>query len=220
MKREDGKPMSLMIAIPMRAAVFPDCVASFLEVVAGTLDLWRHHHGNDAPFIVKTVMRAHVIGARNEIAKDALEYDTDLVLWLDDDAICGPDIFCRLYHTMIESGADAVVPWFQTRARTNVNNRLMEGKAAKADPLPPRIHDIHTTGFHCVLMKTWVIREVMRVLGSEEVFSTPTARCGEDVYFWQHATIHAGLKLVCDSRITVGHAGVSAVWPEKEEVKS
>lgn len=158
--------------------------------------------------------------AREEAAKKAIEYNMDLIYFVDDDMICPDDMFQRLYNSMKVSGADIICPLAFTRnepykpvlyasvegydpvAKSDyfINNVIMKyprNKLVEAD----------ACGFGAALMKTWMLRKI------QPPYFMSSEGTGEDILFC-YKTRKVGGRVFMDTTFNIGHLGHPQVITE------
>ena len=161
-----------------------------------------------------------IYDARNMLAKQALDIKADYVLWLDSDIQFKPDLLDRLMDDIQD--ADVVTGlYFMRRAPFSPTifklQELKDGKVTLEKYLDypeQSVFPIDAAGLGVCLMKTEVLKLVFEQYGNP--FS-PLPGWGEDISFF----IRAGeleAKMVCDSRLTVGHVMKSMVTEDTYKV--
>lgn len=160
-----------------------------------------------------------VYDARNQISYGAVETGADYLLWVDSDMVFEADAVLRLHQTMTETGADLVTALCTTRKapiKPVIYKALAwdeveteQGPAVKItreeyrDYPRDSVFEIAGCGFGFVLTKVSAFKALWE--RNEQPFA-PMPMFGEDL----SACIRmkrAGAKLVCDSRVKVGHIG-------------
>lgn len=204
--------MKLAILLPYRDHQSARAAAAVLgAVVSGVA--WFHRHGVPVDVGIFTHYRSHVHIARLELAKQAIEWKADVVVWFDDDAVPPPDLFERLWPHL--STYDIVIPFFTTRDEPPVSvtwearwgeprDRVIPLEKVRrieaADP--PQV--VHTSGLHTAIMRGEVLSAVMEVSSGNPFQYTP--RVGEDGCFFFMAA-NAKKTVFCDTTVKVGHVG-------------
>lgn len=158
-----------------------------------------------------------VYDARNSLARNAIVEGFDRVLWLDSDMEFQPDLYKRLKEDLDE-GRDFVSGLYVTRKGTikpvifeECGYKHMGGNEVK--PLATtyyeypkdQIFEISACGFGGVLMNVSLIKEVEAKYGLP---FAPMLGFGEDISFCMRAK-ELGYKLWCDSRVKMGHIGLT-----------
>lgn len=158
-----------------------------------------------------------VYDARNSLARKAIVEGFDRVLWLDSDMEFQPDLYKRLKEDLDE-GRDLVSGLYVTRKGTikpvifeECGYKHMGGNEVK--PLATtyyeypkdQIFEISACGFGGVLMNVSLIKEVEAKYGLP---FAPMLGFGEDISFCMRAK-ELGYKLWCDSRVKMGHIGLT-----------
>lgn len=165
-----------------------------------------------------------VYDARNKLVTQAINENYDRILWLDSDMDFQPDLLQRLSATMDETGADIVSGLYFTR-RVPVKPVIYETVGYYHDPelneVTPHavpyanypkdsVFDIAGCGFGGVLMTTDIAKKVTDKFG---VPFAPILGFGEDLSFCLRAE-ECGGKMVCDSRVKMGHVGLGTISEE------
>ena len=155
-----------------------------------------------------------IYDARNQLAAMAINGNYDRVFWLDSDMVFAPDLLCRMGALMDEDpGREMIAGLFFTRRYPIMP--CIYSFLGERDGSPgfefyedyPRdsLFEIQGCGFGAVLMTTDLIRRVANRYGHP--FS-PIQPFGEDFSFCIRAR-ETGAKIWCDSRVKVGHVGMS-----------
>ena len=149
----------------------------------------------------------------NSLAAKAVNEGFDRVLWLDSDMVFEPDLMERLIADLDE-GRQFVSGMYYTR-KAPINpcvykalNESTEGTEAVVYEDYPKdtVFEVAGCGFGAVMMDT----EVLRKAGQYGIPFSPIEGGGEDFSFELRAR-EAGVKLYCDSRIQVGHIGLTVI---------
>ena len=152
-------------------------------------------------------VRMQVDHARNSLAKYAIENDFDRILWIDSDMTFDPDLMERL-SADIDAGWDVVCGLcFKRRFPVEpVIYERMEADPPCAEPYfdypQDQLFPVAGCGFGCVMMRTEVLLDL------EDAPFTPLPGLGEDFSFCVRMARH-GRRIACDSRVKVGHMGLS-----------
>lgn len=160
-----------------------------------------------------------IYDARNTLAEQAVNRKFDRVLWLDSDMVFGKDLMTRLIADMDE-GRQMVCGMFYTRKapiHPCVYKALtVEDGQTRAvsymDYPEGELFEVAGCGFGAVMMDTSVIRWA----GNHGRPFSPIDGWGEDFSFELRARAE-GVKIYCDSRIQIGHAGISIINRETWE---
>lgn len=162
-----------------------------------------------------------VYDARNKLVTQAITEGFDRVLWLDSDMDFQPDLLKRLSKTMDETGADIVSGLYFTRKApvqpviySTVGyyhdaelNEVTPHAVSYKDYPKDSVFEISGCGFGGVLMKVDIAKKVTDKFG---VPFAPILGFGEDLSFCLRAE-ECGGKMVCDSRIKMGHVGLGTI---------
>ena len=163
-----------------------------------------------------------VYNSRNDLAKKAIEMESDYVLWLDSDMVFNPNTLELMFKTMTEKNLDILTGLYFRRVHpySPVLFDQLEIDSDNAchwtnfESIPDELFEVGGCGFGCVLMKTEVFFSVMAKFGN--MFS-PLGNVGEDLSFCWRAR-QCGYKVYCDPSIALGHIGHTQVTREFYEV--
>lgn len=158
-----------------------------------------------------------IYDSRNQICADAIEAGADRILWIDSDMRFDPDAMERLSADMDETGAEYVSGIFFGRSEKcppviyrSIEppefqaNGMPKGRIDNFDPYPKdSLFDVAGSGFGFAMTSVDLIRRVWDKYGPP--FS-PYSWCGEDLSFCYRVR-RMGVKMLCDSRVKVGHLG-------------
>ena len=160
--------------------------------------------------IVSFLIGSLIYDSRNQLAKQAVKFDCDYILWLDSDMTFPPDTLLRMLKHA-EEGKDIVSGLYFRRSAPYTPvlfKTLSEYKEGVTwedynDYPEDSVFEIGGCGFGCVLTKKEIFLEM--VLEGMPFFN-PTAGLGEDIAFCLRAH-QLGHKIWCDSTIKCGHVG-------------
>lgn len=192
--------MKTLIAIPAMEQIFTitaQCLANLQTV---------------GEVYTKFAVRMPVDVARNQLAKFALENGFDRILWLDSDMTFEGDLMERL-SADIDEGWDVVCGLaFKRRFPVEpvISRKLSAdppGQETYFDYPRDALFPVAGCGFGGVMMRTEALRSL-----TEAPF-TLMPGLGEDYSFCVRMNEH-GRKIGCDSRVKMGHVGLS-VFSEK-----
>ena len=164
----------------------------------------------ECPSKFSFIVRASCHDARNILAREALESDADLVMWIDSDMVFADDLIVRLGDA-IENGWDMVSALFFKRELpvTPVIYKHIDADTGKAiqylDYPENALFDVAGCGFGAVMTTADLLRRVQAEYG-DHLF-TPFPKLSEDLSFCYRAK-RVGAKIACDSRVKVGHIGL------------
>ena len=148
--------------------------------------------------------------ARNLLAKFAIEHGFDRILWIDSDMTFDPDIMERL-SADLDAGYDVVCGIFFKRkfpVEPAIYKRMSPEKIETyADYPKDALFPVEGCGFGGVMMKTEVLLDL------EDAPFTPRNGLGEDFSFCVRMAEH-GRRIGCDSRVKMGHIGISVYSEE------
>ena len=159
----------------------------------------------DCPSRFSFIVRASCHDARNLLAREAIDSDSDRVLWIDSDMVFGDDLMLRLGEDL-DKGYDMVGGiYFRREIPTSpLVYRVIDGKTGEAkvwtDYPRDSLFECAGFGFGAVMMTTELLRRV-----GDYAF-TPFNHLSEDLSFCARAQ-QAGARIACDSRVKVGHVG-------------
>lgn len=148
--------------------------------------------------------------SRNNLARRALEWDADYVLWLDSDMVFEPDLLERLMADLEDYDADMVSGLYFRRIipytpvlfdRLDISGEITYWTEFKK--IPDDVFEVGGCGFGCVLMKTDVIYDVF---GKYQNCFAPLGNTGEDLAFCWRAR-ECGHRILCDPNVACGHVG-------------
>ena len=151
-----------------------------------------------------------IYDARNKISGAAIVGGAEWVWMVDTDMVFEPDTLIRLLQTAEEQDADfACGIYYQRKAPYNpcIYREIRAGDDAGADVYKdyPRdsVFEIAGAGAGCVLIRTETIKKAWDTFGPPWL---PMTRLGEDISFCARMG-EIGARMVCDSRVKVGHIG-------------
>lgn len=191
------------------------CVPSGDEVAAGFAQSLACLSKPDDT-AVSFVCGSLIYDARNKLAKQAIQINTDYILWLDSDMIFPNDTLIRLLNLMEERDASIVSGLYFRRAKpyTPVAFKKIEIEPESSwegfDDYPDDPFEAAAAGFGCVLMKAQVLYDVAGKFGT---WFNPLKGFGEDISFFWRAS-ECGHKVLIDPRIKLGHVGKTIISEE------
>jgi hypothetical protein len=145
---------------------------------------------------------------RNELVESALNYNADLILWLDSDMHFPETVFYDLNNHKKE----IVAATYSTRVkpqknvafvdRHNTTLRLQEKYG---------LHKVFAVGMGCMLIDTVVFREIPKPWFSLQWNEDSKDFSGEDIYFCKQA-VDTGFEIYVDATLSnnVAHYGLKA----------
>lgn len=157
-----------------------------------------------------------VYDGRNMLASMAIDGGWDRVLWLDSDMSFEADLFEQL-SADLDEGRSCVSGLYFSRKRPvrPIIYREVGLDRSGEEPIPRaqnyedwpkgQIFPIAACGFGAVMMKTEMLRKVRERF---KLPFSPVLGFGEDLSFCMRCT-ELGETIWCDSRIRLGHVGVS-----------
>lgn len=196
--------MKLLIAVPCYETLRAEFARSLMDLVQ-----WLHE--NRVNHEVKIISGTLVYGARDKLAKHAVNHGFDEVLWIDSDMV-----FDRyLYEDLKMCGKDMVCGLFISRHYPYVSCLFSSIRPVeRITEYPENAFEVVACGFGAVLMKAQILKDVM-VNGSGKCF-VPEQDLGEDVAFCKRAR-DLGYHIWCEPSARVGHVGNVIIWPEDAE---
>lgn len=157
-----------------------------------------------------------VYDGRNMLASMAIDGGWDRVLWLDSDMSFRADLFEKL-SADLDEGRSCVSGLYFSRKRPvrPIIYREVGLDRSGAEPIPRaqnyedwpkgQIFPVAACGFGAVMMETEMLRKVRERF---KLPFSPVLGFGEDLSFCMRCT-ELGETIWCDSRIRLGHVGVS-----------
>lgn len=157
-----------------------------------------------------------VYDGRNMLASMAIDGGWDRVLWLDSDMSFEADLFEKL-SADLDEGRSCVSGLYFSRKRPvrPIIYRDVGLDRSGDEPIPRaqnyedwpkgQIFPVAACGFGAVMMKTEMLRKVRERF---KLPFSPVLGFGEDLSFCMRCT-ELGETIWCDSRIRLGHVGVS-----------
>lgn len=163
-----------------------------------------------------------IYDARNQLAQYAIDNGFDRILWLDSDMVFEPDLFVSLSETLENEDADLVTALCFSRRAPNYRPCIYTKIGYQLDPErevldvvadtywdypEDSVFPVAACGMAACIMKVDMVKEIRNKKGLP--FS-PEPGFGEDLSFCKKAGT-MGYKMLCDSRIKVGHIGTVVV---------
>ena len=196
----------ILIAVPcmdMIAARFAQCLTVLKKVGECSVS-----------FIVGSL----IYDARNNICKQALEMDSDYIMWFDSDMVFSPDTLERMMKTLDEHPEIDILTGLYFRRSAPYTPVLfktleLEGESGckheDYDEYPDELFEVAGCGFGCVLMRTDCLFDISAKEGGAVWFS-PMGNIGEDCAFCLRARIY-GYRIFCDPTVKLGHLAYTPV---------
>ena len=167
-------------------------------------------------FYWATIGRIFVAKAREEFARYAVELKCDYLFMVDDDMICPPDMFEKLYAHNVDIVAPLAfqrrepyypVCYTQREGWDPVKKgRYFANEIIKNYP-KDKLFECDAVGFGAVLIKT----EVLKKMPEPRFMSTSPS--GEDILFCYNAR-HAGARVYMDTATKIAHLGAPTIVDE------
>lgn len=214
-RQRKGNDMKIMLAVPMLNDVPVDFMLSLMQ-----LKMPPHTQ-------LGIERNTLVYSARNNLYLKAENGGYDWIFWIDSDMVFPSDTLTKLIETA-EQGYDFVsglafsrnFPSVPTICKSLHWNRTEDGKIEHGceqykDYPRDSVFEIAAAGCACLLMKTELCDKAIRGFGAPPFDPLPCL--GEDYSFcWKLSQL--GVKMVCDSRVKVGHIG-TFVYNEESYLK-
>ena len=196
--------MKLLIAIPCYEFMRAETARSLFDLVG-----WLHENRVDHE--VKIISGTLVHGARDKLAKHAVNNFFDEVLWIDADMV-----FDRhLYEDLKMGGHDMTCGLFISRHPPYVSCLFKSIRPVeRITDYTDDTFEVEACGFGAVLMKTQILKDVM--VNNGGCCFVPEKDLGEDVAFCKRAK-DQGYRIWCEPTARVGHVGPVVIWPEDGE---
>ena len=193
--------MKLLIAVPCYETMRVEFARSLMDLVS-----WLHEH--QVTFEVKILSGTLVYGARDKLAKHAVNNQFDEVLFIDSDMV-----FDRhLYEDLKMAGKDMTCGLFVSRHYPYVSCLFSSLKPVeRINETPDEAFEVEACGFGAVLLKTEILKQVMFNNGGSCFI--PEKDLGEDVAFCKRVR-DLGVSIWCEPTARVGHVGAVTIWPE------
>ena len=158
-----------------------------------------------------------IYSARNALAMTAVDRGYDWLFWLDSDMVFEPDTLERLLAEAEEKNLDVLSGLYFKRMsptepvilkkldwRVNERGEVEKESEAYLDYPKDTLFEVAGAGTGCLLTKVDVYRKVVEKFGITPF--QPLPNLGEDYSFcWRLGQVD--VKIYCDSRIKLGHAG-------------
>ena len=160
-------------------------------------------------------MGSLIYTSRNNLALQAMQLETDYVLWLDSDMVFYQDILVDMKNEMEEKGLDFLSGLYFRRTPP-FSPVLFDQLDIDEDynctwtdfqDLPKELFKVGGCGFGAVLIKTDVLFDVQC---KYETMFTPVGNMGEDLSFCWRAR-QCGYDIWCDPDIELGHVGYTVI---------
>ena len=205
--------MSILICVPTMSHVPVEFLSSF----TGLRRVGESH--------VLMTRDTLIYSARNSLALTAVQRDYDWLFWLDSDMVFGPDLLERLLAEAKEKDLDVLSGLYFKRTtptepvilkkldwRVNAEGAVEREAEAYLDYPRDALFEVEGAGTGCLLTRVGIYRKVMERFGITPF--QPLPNLGEDYSFcWRLKQL--GIRMHCDSRIKLGHAGA---WIYNEEM--
>lgn len=157
-----------------------------------------------------------VYASRDKLAQQAIEGGYDYLMWLDSDMIFPPSLLRDLYADLQETGEHMICGIFFRRKPpyTPVIYKTIrlglpgEGVSEEYLDYPKKsVFEVDACGFGAVLMSGKLLKDVV---DANRTGFIPIPGYGEDISFCIRAK-KLGYKILCDSRINVGHLSATVI---------
>ena len=210
--------MKTLIAIPCMETVHADFARSLV-------DLTRNAPEETYVCFKKSSL---IYDSRNLLSLTAMENKYDRMLWLDSDMVFDPNTLISLHKDMDDTKADIITGQYVKRSPSAlpVLYKTIRPPEKNGDDIAKCVIDyldyptdaffpVAGAGFGCVMMSVPFVKKLWDTFGPP--FS-PLVWAGEDITFFYRANL-AGGKILCDSRIRLGHVGSITFTPDIYEAK-
>lgn len=195
----------VLIAIPCMRTV---CVEFFDSIL---------HLKNNGNTYVALESSSLVYDARNHLCLKAFEKQCDYIMWLDSDMVFPPETVVELIRIAEEEKADLVTGLYfkrvfptqpvlakQVKWSQGKDGVIDSGAEVYVDYPKDQLFPIEGCGLGCALVRVSTIDEVGARTGMSPF--QPLPYLSED-YSFCFRLKQLGKKMLCDSRIKVGHVG-------------
>ena len=196
--------MNLLICIPTTDFIHAEFVKCLTALIMRLKD-------DGIKFDVKIMDGTLVHVARDNLAKFAISNGFTHTLWLDSDMVFSPDLLDDL--TFAESDFVSGIYHARRPPHGSCIFRSIDPddiERFELDEYPRETFEIDGCGFGCVLLATYIIRDVMNKFGTA---FTPMKSLGEDLAFCKRAH-DAGYKIYCEPGVRLGHIGHITIYPD------
>lgn len=154
-----------------------------------------------------------VYDSRNKLAMEAIQSQSDYVMWFDSDMLFSPDVMVEMMDELEAEKLDILSGIYFRRVKPYtpvIFEHLKINKDGSCyhrnfenDYPKDTLFEVDGIGFGGVIMRTSVLIDVFAEFGT---FFNPLNGIGEDLSFcWRARKL--GYKIHCDSRIKFGHCG-------------
>lgn len=200
----------ITIAIPTNRGIRPKTVESVMRLIANNSGEYEFH-------CICPSEGYTVAENRNYIANQALQYDSDYLLMVDDDMIFEADLLDRLiandkaicgvaYHSRGSVDAIKIVPSDEIMAISEVDKGKYINLTTETDPKYKELFECYAVGTGIILIKTSVFTQIPRPWFEFTFDESGKCKEGEDWNFCFKAK-EAGFKIYTDPTLTIGHIG-------------
>ena len=196
----------LMVAIPCRSQITASAFESLSWAMLRGAAWWKQTQGPNSTFGLCVIARSHIVDARIEMLKRAVEEKADYLWWLDDDMTPPEDTLERLFTNlhMEQAALSGALCFRRGPPYTPCAFVERDGKQYPVRPEPARIVEVVATGFACLLMDVKRAADVWDFSdGGPFIYKKGL---GEDAYYC-HLAKTLGHKIVIDTGLIPGHVG-------------
>lgn len=214
----ENKTPKVLIAIPCMRTVDVE----FFDAVL--------HLKNNGNTFVALEASSLVYTARNHLCLRAFEKECDYIMWLDSDMVFPPETVLELIRIAEEEQADLVTGLYFKRVlptepvlakqvvfEQDMKTGIKAGAEVYIDYPRDQLFPIEGCGLGCAIVRVSAIEEIGAKTGMSPF--QPLPGLSED-YSFCFRMKQLGKKMLCDSRIKVGHVGNmifdEATWVEQE----
>ena len=192
----------ITLAVITNRGIMPKTLQCLLELVA---------RGGYDFHIVIAEFGYTIAENRNYVGVQALNNNSDYLLFIDDDMTFPPDIL----DTLLKNDKDICGAAYHPRNKTGEIIKYINAGSDEITPIrieqldDPKYKDtfeVHATGAGIILIKCEVFKKVPRPWFMFEYYDTGQCKLGEDWYFCKVAK-KAGFEVWTDPKPKVGHLG-------------
>jgi hypothetical protein len=207
--------IKVLFAIPRGSFTLTEAVDNQIDMA---FHLGKIEATTNFKFFIATIGRLFVAKAREEFAEYTLGAGCDYLFMVDDDMICPPDLFLRLYNHNVDIVAPLAFQrrepyypviykqksgWDAVRKEHYFANEIVKNYPKNT------LFQCDAVGFGAVLIKRWVL-ESMRT--PRFMSTSPT---GEDILFCYNAREQVNAKVFADTDTKIAHLGAPKIITEE-----
>lgn len=172
-------------------------------------------------FYLGTVGKLLTPYAREVLAEKAVNAKMDLIFFVDDDMLGGPEVFFQLAENIVNGPADVCAALAFTRnpphdpviytcidGRDPIDGTYFRNTVLKRYPRN-KLVECDAVGFGAVVFKVDLLRRM------KQPWFMSTCGSGEDVFWCYKAKREAGARIFSDTRVKLGHVGNAEIVTEE-----